>query len=68
MREAAKRNLYVMANSSAMNGIGRGAEIIYHTPWWQNAMLAGQIVTGILAGISVAMAVASFVLARKKER
>lgn len=68
MREAAKRNLYVMANSSAMNGIGRGAEIIYHMPWWQNAMLAGQIVTGILAGISVAMAVASFVLARKKER
>jgi len=67
MREAAKRNLYVMANSSAMNGLSRGAEIIYHTPWWQNALLAAQIVVGVLGAAAVGMAIASFVLAKKRD-
>ena len=67
MREACHRNLYVMANSSAMNGISRGARIIYHMPWWQKAILAGQIVSGILMGLCVAMTVASFVLVYLKK-
>ena len=67
MREAVKRNLYVMANSSAMNGINRGAKIIYHAPWWQNAVLAVQIITGILTVLSIAMTVASFVLVYLKK-
>lgn len=67
MREACHRNLYVMANSSAMNGISRGARIIYHMPWWQKAILAGQIVSGILMGLCLAMAVASFVLVYLKK-
>lgn len=67
MREAVKRNLYVMANSSAMNGINRGAKIIYHAPWWQNAVLAVQIITGIFTVLSIAMTVASFVLVYLKK-
>ena len=48
MRTAAKRILYATVNSNAMNGISAGTRIVKVTPPWQQAVIAGTIVSGIL--------------------
>ena len=62
IREAAHRNLYTQLHSNAMNGMTKGSDVIYITPWWQKAITAGQIVSGVLTGLCLLMAVASFLL------
>ena len=62
IREACHRNLYTQLHSNAMNGMTKGSKTIYHTPWWETALKAGQIACGVLAGLCLAMAVTSFVL------
>ena len=48
MRTAAKRILYATVNSNAMNGISAGTRIVKITPAWQQAVITGTIVSGIL--------------------
>ena len=69
IREAAHRNLYTQLHSNAMNGRTKGSRTIYNTPWWETAIRTGQIVSGVLAGVCLAMTVTSFVLpvVRKKK-
>lgn len=66
LRESTHRILYVTVNSNAMNGFVPGTRIIDLRHWWQNAILAIQIVLGVFAAASAAMLVLSFVLKKKK--
>lgn len=64
MRNATHRILYTVANSNAMNGIDADTRIVAVTPWWQTALIALDIVLGVLLVGSVAMLVRSI---RKKK-
>lgn len=50
MREAVHRNLYVMVNSSAMNGMSSNTRVEKITPPWEMAVLGAEVAAGILAG------------------
>ena len=62
LRESAHRILYVVANSAAMNGIDSSTKFVYVEPWYFGAIFAGQTVTGVLMGVSLAGMIAAFVL------
>ena len=53
MREAAKRIFYTVANSNAMNGISANMQVIEIRPWWKNAIVAADVVFGLLAAGSI---------------
>ena len=57
MREAAKRILYTVANSNAMNGVSANMQVIEIRPWWKNAIVAADVVFGVLAAVSILMLV-----------
>ena len=57
MREATKHILYTVANSNAMNGMGFNTVVQEVHGWWQDAILYGQIGTGILALLFLIIAI-----------
>lgn len=57
MRQAAKRNLYVMAQTASMNGLGNGAKVVSIVPAWEKAVLTANIVIGVLLVASLAATV-----------
>lgn len=57
MRQAAKRNLYVMAQTASMNGLGNGAKVVSIVPAWEKAVLAANVVIGVLLIASLAATV-----------
>lgn len=61
LRQACHRILYTQLNSAAMNGVSVNTRIIPITPWWEQVLVSATAVVGVLAGISVVMAVLSFV-------
>ena len=62
VRGAVKYNLYTMLHSNCMNGMKSGIKIVQLTPWWQVAIAAVIITSGILMGISLMMSIVSFLL------
>ena len=48
LRNACKDILYTVANSNAMNGIGANTKVVYKMPAWQKALIAVDVVAGIL--------------------
>ncbi len=66
IRRSTHRVLYVLANSSAMEGYTPGMRIFPVVNWWQHALIAMMVCFGILSGISIIMLVLSFVLAGKR--
>ncbi len=59
MRLATKRILYTVANSNAMNGLSANVQVVEVTPWWQTAILIGDVVFGLLFVGSLVMAIRS---------
>lgn len=55
MREATRHILYTVANSNAMNGVSANMHVIEIRPWWKNAIVAADVIFGLLAGGSVFM-------------
>lgn len=55
---------YVVSRTAPTNGISGSGHMEYYRVWWENALLAGAIVTGVLTVAGVAMLVLSKV---KKE-
>ncbi|MBQ4381192.1 MAG: glycoside hydrolase family 3 protein [Oscillospiraceae bacterium] len=55
MREAMHRILYTVVHSNAMNGVSSGTRIMAVTPWWQTAITAAQIGTGVLTLAAVVL-------------
>ncbi len=66
MRLAAKRICYMVANSSAMNGIGSATRIVKVMPWWQATLIAFDVIFGVLLVAGVAWTVVTVVLNLKK--
>ena len=62
IRKACKYNLYSQLRSSAMNGMKSGMRIVELRPWWKDALLAAQIISGFIACAAALMTAASFVL------
>ncbi len=65
MREAAKRILYTVANSNAMNGVSANMQVIEIRPWWKNAIVAADVTFGALAAGSIAMLMITIRRAKK---
>ena len=65
LRESMHRILYTVVHSNAMNGISVNTTIEHVTPWWQTALLAVQIVSGIGLAASLVWCALS---ARKKKQ
>lgn len=65
LRESAKRMLYVQVNSSAMNGLVSGQEVVKLTSWWQTALIAVDVVLGVLTALCLIMAI---VKSRKEKK
>ena len=57
MRQAVHRLLYVQANSSAMNGLDASQRVVEIMTWWQIALIAADVVFGILTLCGIAVLV-----------
>lgn len=66
MHNAVKRVLYTTAHSNAMNGLSEGAEVVTVRPWWKNAIVALDVVFGLLAAGSILMLVKTLKRAKKE--
>lgn len=72
VRESSHRILYAIAKGNAMNGLTADSRIVPVTNWWEYAILAVQIVTGVLTVLSAGLFAATFFIKkmpheRKKE-
>lgn len=68
MRLAAKRNLYVMTQSSSMNGLGNGATVVTVVPDWEMAVFNMNIILVVLFAVSLAGAITFTVLDEIKRK
>ena len=66
MREATRHILYTVANSNAMNGMGFNTVVEEVHGWWQDAITYGQIGTGLLTVLFLALAILSSRKAKKQ--
>lgn len=57
VRAAAKRIIYTVGNSNAMNGVSADNEIVEVRAWWQTAIVVLDVVFGLLAALSIFMLV-----------
>lgn len=64
VHDATKRILYTVANSNAMNGLSPDVQVIEVRPWWKNAIIAADVLFGMLAAISIFMLIKT----RKKSK
>ncbi len=64
MKKGIKYYLYQFVQSNAMNGISSTTEIVPIRTWYQNALLAAEIVLGILTAVFLVL---SFILPKKKK-
>lgn len=67
IRQAAKRVIYNVVRTNAMNGMTISSITIKVTPWWQTALLATKCTLGALTAVSAGMLVASVVINRRKK-
>ena len=63
MKNSLKYYLYNIAQSNAMNGISSTTKIVYIRTWVDNAVLAAEIGTGVLAALCFLI---SLIKGRKK--
>ncbi len=57
LHDATKRILYTVANSNAMNGVSADVHLMEIRPWWKNAIIAADVVLGLLTAGSAVMLV-----------
>lgn len=65
MRLAAKRICYSIANSNAMNGIATGTVMVPVMTWWQTALIAVDVISGVLLAAALAWVVMTSKKAKK---
>ncbi len=68
IRQAAKRVIYNVVRTNAMNGMTISSRTIKVTPWWQTALLALECGFGVLTAASAGMLVASIVIDVRRKR
>lgn len=67
LRERVHEMLYTFANSNAMNGHTTNAMYVSVTPWWKAALIAIDVVLGVVTVGAAGMYVASKIANRGKE-
>lgn len=68
LRQSAHRNLYVMATTSRMNGLGEGGStVVTILPGWEKALIVVNIVTGLAFVVFVVLGVVTFVVKKQKK-
>lgn len=68
IRESARRIIYNVVKTNAMNGTSITTKYESVTPWWEQTLWALTIVFGVLGGISAAMLVLSFTVFNNKKK
>lgn len=68
MQEATKHIFYTVANSNAMNGVSANMQVVEIRPWWQNAIVAADVVFGVLAAGSIFMLVKAIKKGKKNSQ
>lgn len=68
VRESAHRNLYVIANSSEMNGLSSNMQIVTVLTWYQIAAIAAIAVFGVAAVCSAALLTVQTYGKKKEEK
>ena len=68
LHDAAKRIMFTVAHSNAMNGVSANVQVIEVRPWWKNAIVGMDIGFGVLAAGSILMLVKTLRNAKKKEQ
>ena len=66
MRRASGRILYTVANSNAMNGYTVDTEVTGSLAWWQSALIAADVIFGVLAVAAAAMFVLTIIKNKKQ--
>lgn len=66
LKESAKEVLYTYAHTNLMNGLTSDFEVVELTPWWQTAMIAVNIVFGIITlGLLACFVLFTYVFKKK---
>ena len=65
LRQAAKRNLYVMCRTSRMNGLGEGTTVRAIVPAWEQALLIVNLVSAVGFVVCTALSVVDYCKKRK---
>lgn len=66
LQENAKEILYTYAHTNLMNGLTSDFDVIEVTPWWQTAMIAVNVVIGVITlGLLVCFVLFTYVLKKK---
>lgn len=68
MRESAKRVLYQTLHSNAMNGISMTSYVVETTAWWQNALIAADVVFCVLFVAGFGWLLVEYVIRFAKKR
>lgn len=68
LHDATKRILYTVAHSNAMNGLSADVQVVEVRPWWKNAIVACDVVFGVLAAGSIFMLVKTIKKAKQEDR
>ena len=68
LREATHRILYNFTNSAAMNGMSSTVEIVAVNTWYNNALMACMIVSGLLTAVCGLMTVVHTFGTKKEEK
>ena len=68
VRNSAKRILYTVAHSNAMNGIGKNTRIIRIMPPWQKLVVAANVLFAVMTVASVSWATISYLRFKKNEK
>lgn len=68
MREALHRQLYVFANSAAMNGLTSSSRIVTVNTWYDNALIAIVSASSVLAAASLGLIAYNFIAEKKEEK
>lgn len=66
--DAAKRILFTVAHSNAMNGVNPNIQIVEVTPWWKTAIVVCDVVFGLLAAGSIFMLVRTLKKAKNSKQ
>jgi beta-glucosidase len=67
LRESAKRQLYIWANSNDANGYAADTKFVSITPWWKFALIGIDVALGVLAVASTILYVYSLKSGKKYE-
>lgn len=66
MRQASARILYTVANSNAMNGYTVDTDVTGTLAWWQSALIAADVIFGVLTVVAATMLVFTIVKNKKQ--